>query len=381
MQYDLSYWERRSFFDDLDVVVIGSGIVGLAAAMHLRHLRPTWRVAVMDRGALPIGASTRNAGFACFGSMTELLDDLTHMPESAVLAVVEQRWRGLQRLRELVGDAHLGLQMAGGYEMFTDAESAIFAECKEKIGYFNQKIGHITGHPEVYRIADEHLPRFGFGRSVQHLVLNQAEGQLHTGQLMSALLRMARERGVELYGGVDVARLHDDGQAGVHLESAAGWSIRVPQVLVCTNGFAQQLLPELAVTPARNQVLITRPVADLRVEGCFHYDRGYFYFRNVEGRILLGGGRNLDPTTEQTANFGPNPLIRAALERLLREVIAPDQSVEIDTWWTGILGLGPAKQPIVQRVSPHVSVAVRMSGMGVAIGALVGQEGAEVVVS
>ena len=48
-------------------------------------------------------------------------------------------------------------------------------------------------------------------------------------------------------------------------------------------------------------------------------------------------------------------------------------------WWTGILGLGPIKKPIVERISPAVTVAVRMSGMGVAIGALVGSEGADLM--
>jgi glycine/D-amino acid oxidase-like deaminating enzyme len=135
----------------------------------------------------------------------------------------------------------------------------------------------------------------------------------------------------------------------------------------------------LDLYPARNQVLLTKPIPGLKVAGCFHYDRGYFYFRNIDGRILLGGGRNLDLETEKTAAFGGNELIRAALEKLLRDVICPDQPVDIDSWWTGILGLGPVKKPIVERFSANVVVAVRLSGMGVAIGTLVGQEGASLL--
>ncbi len=75
MQYELSYWERESFFKHIDVAVIGSGIVGLAAAIHLKKIAPKLQVAILERGVLPVGASTRNAGFSCFGSMTELLDD------------------------------------------------------------------------------------------------------------------------------------------------------------------------------------------------------------------------------------------------------------------------------------------------------------------
>ncbi len=378
-KYELSYWERESFFRDLDAAVIGSGIVGLAAAIHLKTLDPKLQVAVLERGPLPIGASTRNAGFACFGSMTELLDDLTHTSEDDVLAVVEKRWRGLQRLRELVGDESLDFQMLGGYEMFTDEEEKIFRDCRERIPDFNQKIGKITGHPEVYKVVDERLPRFGF-RGVRHMILNQPEGQVHTGKMMSALLNLAIEKGVRIFNGFSIKHFEDTMQ-GVEIETESGWAIRVPKVLVAVNGFAKRLLPQAEVYPARNQVLITKPVPGLAVEGCFHYDRGYFYFRNIDGRVLLGGGRNLDLEKEKTDDFGSNELIRKALVNLLENVISPNKKVEIDSWWTGILGLGPVKKPVIERVSPNVTVAVRLSGMGVAIGTLVGQEGAELVVS
>ena len=64
----LSFWERDSFFNDIDVVIIGSGIVGLSTALSLRERDATLRIAIIERGAMPAGASTRNAGFACFNS-------------------------------------------------------------------------------------------------------------------------------------------------------------------------------------------------------------------------------------------------------------------------------------------------------------------------
>ncbi len=377
LRYNLSYWERETFFKKIDVAIIGSGIVGLAAAMRLKELDPSLQVAVLERGVLPAGASTRNAGFACFGSMTELLDDMRHLGEDQVFSIVEKRWQGLQRLRALVGDANMDFRMLGGYEMFTDDEDDIFRQCRERIPDFNQKVGAITGHPEVYQVADERLPRFGF-RGVRHLILNQPEGQVHTGKMMATLLRIAESNGIKIFNGINLKRLEDSSQ-GVELETDSGWTLRVPRVLVAVNGFAKTLLPDADVTPARNQVLVTHPIPGLRVEGCFHYDRGYYYFRNIDGRILLGGGRHLDNATEQTAEFGANELIRSALVQLLKTVICPGQPVSVDAWWTGILGLGSIKKPIVERYSKNVVIAVRLSGMGVAIGSLVGQEGAEML--
>ncbi len=379
MQYELSYWERESFLSGIDVAILGSGLVGLTAAIRLKELDAALRVVVVERGGLPVGASTRNAGFACFGSMTELLDDMTHMPEMEVWHTVERRWKGLQRLRAITGDAPIDYKGHGGYEMFTEQDTDDFEQCCAHIAAFNQIAGDITGHREVYTVADQQLPKFGF-KGVRHLLLNQAEGQIHTGKMMSALLTRAQALGIELLNGIQVTALHDEGNRAI-LETQHGWSLSARKLLVCTNGFAARLLPALAVVPARNQVLITPPVPGLKVEGCFHYDRGYFYFRNIDGRILLGGGRNLDRETETTDAFGPNEKIRAALLDLLHNVICPDQQLAPEMWWTGILGLGPVKKPIIERVSPSITVAVRMSGMGVAIGSLVGSEGAELVMS
>lgn len=370
----LSYWERETFFRHLDVAVIGSGIVGLTAAIRLKELRPDWRVAVLERGVLPFGASTRNAGFACFGSMTELLDDLQKNSEDEVWALVERRWRGLARLRERVGEERMRYQELGGYELFRAEEAAIFEQCTDHLQAFNQTLYEITGQPDAYQIASDQIQVFGF-QQINQLILNRLEGQLHTGKMIEALLQIAIDKGVQLFNGVIINDWQHDSE-GVRLLTNGGWEIHAQQALIATNGFARQLMPELAVQPARNQVLITKPIPGLYVEGTFHYDRGYFYFRDVEGRVLLGGGRNLALESEQVSEFGTTELIQNALLQLLETVILPGQAFEIDTWWSGILGIGDIKKPIVQKVAPNVAVAVRMGGMGVAIGSLVGEEGA-----
>lgn len=373
----LSFWERESFFSGIDVVIIGSGIVGLNAALHLKEKHPRMKVVLLERGALPLGASTRNAGFACFGSLSELIDDLRNHTEEEVLALVEKRWRGLQRLRERVGDAAMDFSLSGNYELFVDRDDQTFEACRERIDEFNQKLKPFIGSDAIYRIADEKIGHFGFG-GVRHLIVNAYEGQLHTGKMMRRLLSLAQEKGVEVFNGIAVTGV-EDGSIGATLFTEQGWEIRAGKVLIVTNGFARRLLPELPVIPARNQVLITQPIENLRVNGCFHYDRGYFYFRNVGNRILFGGGRNLAPQTEQTDAFGTTDLIQNVLSEMLRSIILPSQSFEIDTWWSGILGLGDQKQPIVRMISNHIGVAVRLGGMGVAIGSLVGTEGAELI--
>ncbi|MCB0561342.1 MAG: FAD-binding oxidoreductase [Phaeodactylibacter sp.] len=375
--YELSYWERESFFRDIDVAVIGSGIVGLSAALRARELAPSARIAVLERGALPIGASTRNAGFACFGSVSELLDDMDKQEEDAVWALVEQRWLGLQRLRRRLGDSRIRYESWGGFELFRPEEKEAAARCAEAIPHFNRMAHSITRLRETYQLANGRISELGF-RGASQLIWNTGEGQIHTGEMAKALQEKAAEAGITIYHGLPVEAV-DELPAGVEIQTAFGWSFRAGSALIATNGFARQLLPELSVRPARNQVLITAPLPGLRIKGCFHYDRGYFYFRNIDNRILLGGGRHLDEQGETTDEFGTTPLIRQALLHLLQEVILPGKEVSVDSWWSGILGLGNRKDPIIRQISPHVVTAVRLGGMGVAIGTLVGEQGAEML--
>ena len=131
--------------------------------------------------------------------------------------------------------------------------------------------------------------------------------------------------------------------------------------------------------PARAQVLITEPIPNLDIKGTFHLDKGYYYFRNFEDRILLGGGRNLDFEVENTTDLSQTEKIQNKLEDLLKNVILPNQEFKIAHRWSGIMGIGSHKNPIVTQLSENVYCGVRLGGMGVAIGSLIGKELADLI--
>ena len=81
---NLSYWEKEEWFSNVDFTIVGSGIVGLSTALNLRKNYPKAKILVLERGLLPQGASTKNAGFACFGSISEVLSDLKSHSEDEV---------------------------------------------------------------------------------------------------------------------------------------------------------------------------------------------------------------------------------------------------------------------------------------------------------
>ncbi|MEZ4809763.1 MAG: FAD-dependent oxidoreductase [Allomuricauda sp.] len=365
---ELSYWEYRTWFSNVDFTVIGSGIVGLNCALHLKEKFPNSKILVLERGALPQGASTKNAGFACFGSISELLSDLKTHAEDEVVALVRKRWEGIQVLRGLLGDKAIGFEQNGGHELFLKADKELYETCLKGMEQLNQLLGPIFGASPF--VENDNI--FGFGNVHNKYITHQFEGQLDTGKMMQALLQKCMFLGIPILNGIQVESIQDQGNKCTIITQ--DFQFDSVNVLVATNGFTSKLLKTETIIPARAQVLVTKPIKDLKVKGTFHFDEGYYYFRDIDDRILFGGGRNLDLKGEETMEFGQTPIIQEKLERLLRDVILPNQKVEIDQRWSGIMGVGKHKLPIVKQVSDRVFCGVRLGGMGVALGSLVGKE-------
>ncbi|MEN1786046.1 MAG: FAD-dependent oxidoreductase [Bacteroidota bacterium] len=369
---ELSYWEYKTWLRDVDFTVIGSGIVGLSTALHLKQQYPKAKILVLEKGTLPQGASTKNAGFACFGSISELLDDLNTHSEETIFEMVSQRWQGIQLLLKLLGPKAIDYQRFGGHELFLNKDERLFERCLDQMEAINTLLSPIfKGKP-----FEKTQNKFGFQHIASEYITHRFEGQLDTGKMMLHLLNLVKQQGIFILNQVAALGFEDIGKEVLVKTQELDFSTAT--LLITTNGFAATLLAE-AVKPARAQVLVTQPIKGLSIQGTFHIDQGYYYFRNIDGRVLLGGGRNLDFDGETTMSFGQTTLIQEHLETLLKQVILPHTDFEIAHRWSGIMGMGPQKQPIIKQLSNRVYCGVRLGGMGVAIGSLVGHKLAHLI--
>ncbi|HQQ94826.1 MAG TPA: FAD-dependent oxidoreductase [Bacteroidia bacterium] len=359
--FNQSYWEIRRYFDTWDLVVIGAGIVGLSTALSYRRLKPKSKILVLERGTWSQGASTKNAGFACFGTIGELLDDLSKDPSGqSVWETVRLRWEGLKLLRKRLGDKAIDFRPYGGYELFKGHSE--FEQAQEHLEFFNRQMKEVTGIRQCFDVA----PVFRGLKGFRAMIRNSHEAQLNSGAMMLALEQLTRKHGIEILNGLNVLNIKDQNNF-VDIETPYGL-FKANSLVVATNGFANQLLQGLDLKPARAQVLVTSVIPSLKLRGAFHLDRGYYYFRNIDQRILLGGGRNLDPKTEECDAFGLNNLIHQELDNLLQNHILPAHPYTIAQRWSGIMGMGHGKKPILKWTSQNVLAVVRMGGMGIAIG-------------
>ena len=203
--------------------------------------------------------------------------------------------------------------------------------------------------------------------------------------MLRALTDLAISKGIEIKTGANVNSFEEDGE---YVTVFVGDSIRSSELAlkaqtlsICTNAFTKQLLPDEDIIPGRGQVLITQPIPGLKFKGVFHFDKGYYYFREIDGRVLLGGGRNLDFGGETTTELAITERIQLELEKYLHEIIIPGVHYHIEQRWAGIMAFGTTKQPIVKAFSDKVFGAFRMGGMGVALGSQVAMELSDLVAS
>ncbi len=284
--------------------------------------------------------------------------------------MVKKRWDGLQLLRKNLGDDAIDYQLNAGFELFESQD--FYEECKSQISYLNKLLEPLF-HKDVFGTSAN---TFNFQKVVPSYIVNYYEGQLNTGKMMAKLLQKAQSLGIKILNNVTV-KDYSETQEKVVIDTDQG-EFTTKNLMFTTNGFSREFL-DTDIKPARAQVLVTKPIHNLHVKGTFHLDEGFYYFRNIDDRILFGGGRNLDFKAEETTEFAQTKLVQDKLEQILREVILPNTSFEIDQRWSGIMGVGNQKKAIVKQLSNRTFCGIRLGGMGVAIGSLIGKELAELL--
>ncbi|PCJ65220.1 MAG: FAD-dependent oxidoreductase [Bacteroidetes bacterium] len=362
-----SYWEKEYLLADIDYLVIGMGLVGLQTAINLKEKEPTAKVVVIDRHAWGLGASTRNAGFACFANVSEILDDLQNDTPENVYGTIKKRYQGLQKLRSKFGDKNIGYLEKGSCEIFTNENKTYLLNGIDSLQGINTILYNELGLDNVFTYkSNNSLP------NTLGAIHNNFEGQLNTGKMYNTIYAFAQQLGILLYGGIEVESWKKEDT--VEVKTTDDLTIKTSNLIFCTNAFTSKLT-EVDIAPCRGQVIVSERVTDLPCEGLHHFDGGYYYWRDIDNRILLGGARNKDVYGETSLEIAQNETIITELKRFMNEQIF-GKKVAIDYEWSGIMGMGKnqEKLPIVKEVEPNIYIAVRLGGMGVALSANVAEE-------
>ncbi len=367
----LSIWEKETYYAPQDILIAGAGLMGLWTALELKSKHPKLRITILEKHTTPLGASTRNAGFACFGSPTELWNDIATHGIDSMLRIVEMRYRGIEKIRAHFSDASIDFDACGGYECINE-NYPHWNDLDDRIHDLNQSLKQITGKEHIFTKATEKLAPLGL-QGFDALYENKTEAGLHSGKLVRALTQKVMAAGVTILYGTDIHHWQK-GNDGMEIITSAQITIKTKKLIFCTNAFTNTLLPEAGVTPARGQMILTSPIQGLATKGTFHYDEGFYYWRNLSNRILIGGARNAAFAEEETLDMNGSVNIQQALESFLKQHVHSSYQYTIEQSWSGIMAFTADKKPMAKQVTENIFAAIACNGMGVALTPVIAEE-------
>lgn len=326
-----------------DVCVVGLGGSGLTAVQELESCGAT--VVGLDAGAVGGGAAGRNGGF--------LLAGLARPYHQAVAQLGRATAARLYRrtLEEMDRTPHT--RRVGSLRIEDDP--ALLADARAQAAALRA---------DGFDAVDHSGPE-GEG------VLFPADGVLQP---------LARARSLALQA---VSPLFERSPAvsitGTAVSTPHG-TVRCGAVVVAVDGNLDLLLPEVPVRTVRLQMLATAPLGkayaeDARFARPVYYRDGYEYWQLLsDGRLALGGFRDLGGAEEETRSTEVSPLVQDALDRFLRERLGID--VPVTHRWAASVGYTADGLPFLGEVRPGVWAAGGYCGTGNVVGALCARQAA-----
>ncbi|HEX6909868.1 MAG TPA: FAD-binding oxidoreductase [Longimicrobium sp.] len=332
-----------------DVCVVGLGGSGLTAVDEL--LRRGASVVGIDAGIVAAGAAGRNGGFLLAGTY-----DFYH---DAVARYGRERARTIygltvDEIRRIAHEAPRAVRLTGSVRL-ADSDEEI-EDCRRQLDAMRA-----DGLPVEWYAGPE-----GQG------LLIPTDGAFDPLLRCRIMARRAAKAGARLYEHAPAL----DVRPG-EVRTPAG-TVRCGRVIVAVDGRLEGILPELAgrVRTARLQMLATEPTDEVRVPRPVYARWGYEYWQQLpDGRVALGGFRDVGGEGEWTREAVPGDVVQARLERFLRERIGV--RAPVTHRWAGCVGFTDTGLPVLEEVRPGVWAAGGYSGTGNVIGALCGRAAAE----
>ncbi|MQA30916.1 MAG: FAD-dependent oxidoreductase [Luteitalea sp.] len=347
---------------DADVAVIGSGLGGLSAALHLLLTRPGRSVVVLEASQLGHGASSRSAGMLTPGVGQNLPGIIRRAGKASAKAMYEATLHAVEYAGELTREQDIDCQLRmSGQLAIAHGRSgrhrlAVVAAALGQLGLPHETMNDAQ-LSETLRLA---VVAGGRGPAALRLPI---AGVLNPGLLVSGLARAVMRRGGRLYSGARVLAIGRG--RPVHLPIAGGGEVRARDVVVATSAYSESLgVQRGRVIPVHLRVLLTAPLDDRQLdrlgwagrEGVIDSRRIFNYFRLTEDRrVLFGGGVPIYRKGGATDEHGSRDVFDP-LRGELAATFGEDLGLRVERAWSGPIGYVLDTLPVIQRLHTHPSV-------------------------
>jgi gamma-glutamylputrescine oxidase len=321
--------------DRASVLVIGGGITGVSL---LYHLVPRRTPVLLERLHVAAGASGRNAGFLLAGVAANYSEAVRAFGRDKAREVWQLTNENHDSMIEAVENFDVGHRRPGSATLASGDEEARQLQESEQL------------------LLEDGFEARWDGRRL----INPRDGEANPVAIVNALALQAPVGTIR--EGIGVTGIEPSrGRVIVH---AGGKECVADVVILATNAYTSQLVPEIAIQPTRAQMLASAPVPQPVCDMPTYSRHGYRYWRQlVGGEVLVGGWRDTSMETEIGYEELPTPGIQAHLEAHL-ERLGP--GTPVTNRWAGIMGFTETGLPLVGAVPgmPNVYICAGFNGHG-----------------
>jgi gamma-glutamylputrescine oxidase len=356
---------------EADVAVVGGGLAGCSAALHLA--RRGFKVALLEANFVGYGASGRSGGQTIFGLATSQKVLAAQVGREDARRLFEMSIQALDLTQTLIRDHGIECDYRPNH-VHVATKPRHLDELAEWFDELRDEYAYESVHLLDREALQAHV------RSGRYLggLLDTRSGHLHPLKFTQGLARAAESAGALLFEQTEA--LHYEDGAGVIVRTPRG-EVRCRQLVLCGNAYLGSLAPALArrILGVGTYIIATRPLEaeqarSLLPSGAAVADVNWIldYFRPSADRRILFGGR------VSYSAFQP-PHLAESMRRRMARIFPELSAVEVEYAWGGYLDITRSRAPDFGRLSPNVYYLQGFSGHGMSLTVLAGRLAAEAV--
>ena len=398
----VSYWQdppapvssRRTSPElpqDVDIVIVGSGITGTTIAHTILDEEHPPSVLMLEARTACSGATGRNGGHTKHASYRSFLDNMRAHGDEEAACIARFEYRCMKAVHAFARDHHIECDSWEGDTVDVIYDQGQWNRAKAAVDEMRRVLGNDDPASKytfwnAEEASDKLLTAGSYG------ALSYESGSLSAYKFVTGMLNLALDKGLNLQTETPVLKVvKNSATDGWTVETSRG-SVQAKKVILATNGYSAHIYPALQgiIVPLRGHMTAQRqglamPSNGLSTTYSFIYDDGYEYMiqrpqgSKFEGDIMIGGGSTVLPeaglcefgTTDDTT-IEPAVLdyLRSSTARYFGRHWGQDHADgRIRQAWTGIMGYSSDGFPLVGELPGErgLYIAASFQGLGMVL--------------
>jgi gamma-glutamylputrescine oxidase len=354
-----------------DIAVVGGGIAGCSAALHLAQRG--YRVVLLEARFIGYGASGRSGGQTIFGLAASQQTLVEQVGRDDARRLFDLSVEALEVTQSLIRDFDIDCHYQGNH-----LHVAVKARHVRELRAWAEELHEQYGYNSARFVSREDLPTYVASRRYRAGLIDPRSGHLHPLKYTRGLARAAESAGVVIFENSQVLRYEDGAEVRVHTPQG---TVRCASMVLCCNAYIGAVAPTLArrILGVGTYIIATEPLGAARAHALLPSNAAVAdinwildYFRRSEDDRLLFGGR------VSYSSVQPPQLAEGMRRRMVR-VFPSLADVKVAYAWGGYLDITMSRAPDFGRLAPNVFYLQGFSGHGITLTGLAGKLLAEAV--